>query len=107
MAMGILRSLPFIILLALGLPAHALDVVFPAGSRVGLAPPPGVTPSHNFNGFEDATNNVAVVIASPQPEAYAEIERSTSADALRQRGLTFEQADGQQVRAGKAFLVIA
>jgi len=105
--MGILRSLPFIILLALGLPAHALDVVFPAGSRVGLAPPPGVTPSHNFNGFEDATNNVAVVIASLPPEAYAEIERSTSADALKQRGLTFEKRESQQVGAGKGFLVIA
>jgi len=103
----ILRSLPFIILLALGLPAHAVDIVFPAGSRVGLAPPPGVTPSRNFNGFEDASNNVAVVIASLPPEAYAEIERSTSADALKQHGLTFEKRESQQVGAGKGFLVIA
>jgi len=105
--MGFLRSLLFIIMLALGLPAHALDVVFPVGSRVGLAPPPGVTPSRNFNGFEDASNNVAVVIASLPPEAYAEIERSTSADALKQRGLTFEKRESQEVGAGKGFLVIA
>ncbi len=102
------RSLfALIALFALAAPAQALDIVFPAGSRVGLAPPPGTTPSQSFSGFEDAGNKVAVVIASLPPEAYAELERTTSADELKKRGLTLEQREDQGVAAGKGFLVIA
>src|SRR5258708_4697728 len=100
-----LHTFAFIALLTLVAPAHALDIVFPPGSRVGIAPPPGTTPSRNFNGFEDAANNVAVVIAALPPEAYAELERTTSADELAKRGLTLENHESQA--AGKAFLVIA
>jgi len=104
-----LHSLAFIALaftgLALASPAQAADVVFPVGSRVGLAPPPGTTLSRNFNGFEDGPNNVAVVLAALPPEAYAELERTTGADELAKRGLTLENHESQA--AGKAFLVIA
>jgi len=31
--------------------AHAADVVFPPGSNIGLAPPPGMTASRNFFGL--------------------------------------------------------
>src|SRR6266508_2583201 len=71
------------------------------------APAPGTTPSQSFSGFEDAGNKVAVVIASLPPEAYAELERTTSADELKKRGLTLEQREDQGVAAGKGFLVIA
>lgn len=103
--MTILR--PLLLLLALLSPVQALDIVFPAGSRIGLAPPPGVTPSRGFVGFEDAANSVAVVIAALPPEAYAELERSTSADELKKRGLVFEAREEQTLSAGKSFLVIA
>jgi hypothetical protein len=96
-----------IALLALAAPAQALDIVFPPGSRVGLAPPPGTTPSRNFPGFEDAANKVAVIIATLPPEAYAELERSTSAEELKKRGLTLEQREDQGAAPGKGFLVIA
>jgi hypothetical protein len=91
--------------LALTAPAQALDVVFPAGSRVGLAPPPGTTLSRTFNGFEDATNNVVVILAALPPEAYSELERTTSEDELSKRGLTLENRESQA--AGKGFLVVA
>src|SRR5262245_52683330 len=100
-----LYALAFIALVALAAPAQALDVVFPAGSRVGLAPPPGTTLSQNFNGFEDGPNKVAVILAALPPEAYAELERTTSADELSKRGLTLENRESQA--AGKGFLVIA
>src|SRR5262245_58918465 len=102
-----LRSLALIALLALASPAQALDIVFPVGSRVGIAPPPGTTQSRSFNGFEDVANKVAVVLASLPPEAYAELEKSTNAAALKQNGLTLEKRESQGVAAGKGFLVIA
>jgi len=97
----------FVILLALLSPAQAADVVFPAGSRVGLAPPPGVTPSHTFQGFEDPAHSVAVVIAALPREAHWDLRRSTSAEELKKRGITFEKREEQKLDAGDASLVIA
>jgi len=103
--MTILRSL--LVLLALLSPAQALDILFPAGSRIGLAPPPGVNPSRNFQGFEDATRGVAVVIAALPREAHWDLQRSTTAEELKKRGLTFEKREDQALPAGDAFVVIA
>jgi hypothetical protein len=102
-----LATFAILVLLALGAPAWAADVVFPAGSRIGLAPPPGVTPSRNFFGFEDPFNNVALVIAALPPDAFAELERSTSAEALQKQGLTVEKRETHALAANKAFLVVA
>ena len=41
--------------LAVGaVPAAATDAAYPPGSRIGLAPPPGMVVSKNFFGYEDA-----------------------------------------------------
>jgi hypothetical protein len=54
----------------------AADPVFPPGQRVGLEPPPGMTVSPHFAGFEDAANKAAIsVIEVPLP-AYERIEKS-------------------------------
>src|SRR6476660_9699836 len=95
----------FAILLAL--PAQAVDVVYPVGSRIGIAPPPGLAPSRNFFGFEDTTNNVAFVLAGLPPGAYAELARSLSAEGLKPQGLTFEKRENLTLDAGKGILVVA
>jgi hypothetical protein len=103
--MTILRSL--LVLLALLTAAQATEVVYPAGSRVGLAPPPGLNKSNNFLGFEDAEHNVAMIIAAVPREALWDLQRSTSAEELKKRGLTFEKREDQKLADGDAFLVIA
>jgi hypothetical protein len=103
--MTILRSL--LVLLALLSAAQAADVVFPPGSRVGLAPPPGLTKSSTFQGFEDPQNNVAMIIAALPREAHWDLQRSTTAEELKKRGLTFEKREDQKLADGDAFLVIA
>lgn len=102
--MNALRAL--LVLLALISPMLALDIMFPAGSRVGLAPPPGMTLSRNFFGFEDQTNNVILMINTLPPEAYAELARSMTPDTLRKQGLTFEKRESHNLVTGPAFLVI-
>ena len=97
----------FITLVALLSPAQAEDVVFPVGSRIGLAPPSGLSPSHNFQGFEDASHNVAVLIAALPREALLDLRRSTTAEELKKRGLIFEKHEEQKLVAGDASLVIA
>jgi hypothetical protein len=103
--MAILRSL--LVLLTLMSAAQAADVVFPAGSRVGLAPPPGLNKSNNFQGFEDAEHNVAMIIAAVPREAHWDLQRSTSEEELKKRGLTFETKEEMKLPDGDAFLVIA
>jgi len=86
--------------------AQTADVVFPTGSRVGLVPPPGMTPSKNFSGYEDAANNAGIVMVPLPPDAYAELERTVGPDALKKQGLALESREAVNLPAGKAFLVI-
>src|SRR6202795_5079754 len=93
-------------LLALALPAHADDVVYPPGSRIGLVPPPGLHASTSFPGFEDRTKNVALLLGALPPEAYAELEKSGSAEGLKKLGATLEKRELLTLPIGKALLVI-
>jgi len=94
-----------LILLALVSPAWSLDVIYPIGSRVGLAPPPGLTVSKSFSGFEDRSNRVAVVIAALPAAAYREIEQSATSEVLQKQGMTIEAREEVSYPLGKGFLV--
>jgi hypothetical protein len=87
-------------------PAHAADVVYPTGSRVGLAPPPGLTVSQNFSGFEDRDNRVAVVTVVLPAAAYPDIERSATPEALAKQGVTLESREEIAHPLGKALLIL-
>lgn len=104
--MMLIRILLLLIAATLVSPAGAADVVFPIGSRIGLAPPPGMVRSQSFFGFEDRDNKVAIIIVPLPPEAHSEIVRSTEADALQRQGLTFEKREDLSLSFGKAALVI-
>ena len=91
------RSLLLIAFLAT--PAQAADVVYPAGSRIGLAPPPGMTVSKNFSGFEDRDKRVALVIVALPAAAYPEIEQSTTAELAVEAGRDPRNARGRHASA--------
>ena len=93
-------------LLALAIPAHADDVVYPPGSRIGLVPPPGLHASASFPGFEDRDKNVALLLGILPPDAYAELEKSDSAEGLKKLGATLEKRELLSLPTGKAVLVI-
>ncbi len=98
--------LMLVLLFALAVPASADDIVYPAGSRVGLAPPPGLHASTSFPGFEDREKNVAILLGALPPEAYAEFEKSDSAEGLKKLGATLEKREALTLPTGKALLVI-
>jgi hypothetical protein len=107
--MTAIRTFPLLLalLLALGAaPARAADVTYPPGSRVGLVPPPGVVASANFSGFEDRENNVAIIAVALPVEAYADLDKSVSAEGLKRQGITLEGKEAVPFAGGKAFLVI-
>jgi hypothetical protein len=86
--------------------ARAADATYPPGSRIGLVPPPGVTTSANFFGFEDRDNGVAIITVALPVEAYVDLENSVSAEGLKRQGITLEGKEPVPLPGGKAFLVI-
>jgi hypothetical protein len=102
-----LRPLLAVLLLALALlPARAADVVYPPGSRIGLAPPPGLATSKTFFGYEDPDNNVAMMLVALPVQAYADLDRAMNAEALKRQGVTFETREPLALASGQAFLVV-
>jgi hypothetical protein len=92
--------------LALAMPAWADDVVYPPGSRIGLIPPPGLTASTSFAGFEDRDKNIALLLSALPLEAYAEFEKSNSTEGLKKLGATLTKRESLTLATGKALLVI-
>src|SRR5215475_4907198 len=86
--------------------AWAAEPTYPPGSRIGLVPPEGMVTSKSFFGFEDADNNVAIIMVSFPPEAYAELEKTISADALKRQNVALEKREALTLSTGKAFLVV-
>jgi hypothetical protein len=84
----------------------AAEPTYPPGSRIGLIPPEGMVTSKSFFGFEDADNNVAIIMVSFPPEAYAELEKTVSADALKRQNVALEKREALTLPSGKAFLVV-
>ena len=78
------------------------DPVFPPGMRVGLELPPGLTPSKQFPGFEDADRKVAVTILDLPPQAYEELERAGF--GKMQPGLTDMKRESFPFESGIGFL---
>lgn len=91
--------------LMLALPAIAADPVFPVNSRVGLVPPPGFTPSTKFPGFENTQANAAILFVELPAEAYAELEKGFTDEALKARGMTVQSRQPVAVKDGRAFVV--
>src|SRR5215467_2987610 len=104
-----LRVAGFFALFAISLgsvPASAAEPVFPLGSRMGFVPPPGFTVSKRFPGYESPETRSSIVVATLPPQAYAEIEASMTADALKKQGLTEEKRQTMTLAKGKALLVM-
>src|SRR5262249_49319811 len=102
----LLLVLPALLLALAQMPARAADVLYPPGSRIGLAPPPGLTPSKNFFGYEDPDNNVAIILVALPVEAYAELDKTVDSESFKRQGVTFESREAMPLSIGKAFLAI-
>jgi len=97
---------PILVLLLAAPVARAADPVYPPGSRVGLVPPDGMMPSHNFQGFEDPDNKALIYITALPAAAYPELEKSPASEMLAKEGITVEKREPLDLAAGKGFLII-
>ena len=88
-----------------GAPARAADPVFPASSRIGVVPPPGFVPSARFVGFENPQANAAILFLTMPNEAYAEVEKNFTNEALKSLGLEVATREAMTFKDGKGVFV--
>jgi hypothetical protein len=62
--------------------------------------------SRSFFGFEDAENNVAIMLVALPEQAYGDLDRSVTAEALKRQGVALESREPMTLSTGKAFLVV-
>ncbi len=104
--MTAIKNLVLAALIACATPAMAAEVQYPAGSRIGLVPPPGLAIMPGLQGFGDTDNNVALVIVPLPPQAYAELEKGMNAEMLKKEGITLEKREAFTVPLGNAFAMV-
>jgi hypothetical protein len=86
-------------------PALAANPIFPVNSRVGLVPPAGFAPSVKFPGFENPELNAAILIVELPGEAFAELEKGFTNEALKARGMTVATRETLTIADGRGLFV--
>jgi len=102
---GALAALTLAIGPAFVRPAVAADPVFPINSRVGMVPPVGFTPATRFVGFESVEANAAILISSMPAEAYPQLEKNLTDEALTKGGLKVVLREPIEVKGGKGTFI--
>ena len=92
-------------LLLFVLPAYAADPVFPVNSRIGLVPPCGIYAERAIQRFREYAASAAILVAELPAQAYADIEKSFTDEALKSRGMTVEVREPITLKDGRGFLV--
>lgn len=83
----------------------AAEIAYPPGSRIGLAPPPGMTTSRSFQGYEDKDKKAAILIAEMPARAFSDIDKVMNADAIKSHGITVEKREDISIKDGKAVII--
>jgi hypothetical protein len=86
-------------------PARAADPIFPRNSHIGMTPPPGFVPATRFPGFEYPEGNAAIMVLDLPPQAFAEIEKGFTDEALKSRGMMVESRTPVELKDGRGFMI--
>jgi len=85
--------------------AAAADVIFPAGSRLGLVPPLGMVPSRTFQGFEEPGTKTAILLTTLPADAYEQLAKSMVPETMKKEGIEVERREAVELPAGKGFVL--
>jgi hypothetical protein len=89
----------------LAAPATAAEPVFPPGSRIGLVPPPGMTASRAFQGFEDRARGAVLVITELSAQSYRKVREDFGEERMRAGGMELIAREEIETTSGGALLV--
>src|SRR5205085_6538238 len=82
------------------------DPGFPPGSRIGLAPPPGMTAATAFQGFEDRANRVALLVTEISAQTYDKVAQDFTPEVIRASGMEEISRETVQLASGDGLLVV-
>ena len=88
------------------LPASAEPIFLP-GSRIGLVPPPGMTPSRTFQGFEDRARGAVIALNEFSAQSFARIAQDFTDERMRAGGMELIAREVIETATGEAHLVEA
>jgi hypothetical protein len=100
-----LAALLVLVLLAAMRAAAAAEVVFPAGSHLGLVPPAGMVPSRTFQGFQEPGTKATILLTVLPANAYEQLAKSMVPEAMKKEGIEVERRDNIELAAGKGFVL--
>jgi len=83
------------------------EPVFPPGSRIGLVPPPGMTPSASFQGFEDRANGAMLVVTELSVQSYAKVAQDFAPERMQAGGMEQIAREKIPLPGGEGLLVVA
>jgi len=81
--------------------------IFPPSSRIGLIPPPGMTPSPSFQGFEDRARGAMLVVTELSAQSYAKVEKDFSSEQMQTSGMVLVAREEIALPGGSGLLVVA
>jgi hypothetical protein len=87
--------------------AHAAGLEYPPGSRIGLVPPPGMTASTRFQGFEDPPRGAVMAITELSGQSYARVAKEFSPETMRAGGMEVVSREEFDLPGGPAAIVAA
>lgn len=87
--------------------AFAAEAVFPPGSRIGLVPPAGMTPSASFQGFEDRARGALLVVTESSAQSYAKIAKDFAPEQMQAGGMEEVAREAIPIAGGDGLLVVA
>ncbi len=100
-----LRTALLMLALVLTGPVQAADAVFPVGSHIGMVPPPGMTPSATFPGFEDRERKAAILLNQVPAPIYEQFLKAMGAGAIDLPGVSNAKRELMLTDNGAAHLV--
>jgi hypothetical protein len=101
-----LRTALLLLALVVSGSAQAADAVFPVGSHIGLVPPPGMTVSSVFPGFEDRDRKTAILLSQMPAQAYDQFLKSMNSGAINIPGVSNAKRELMLTDHGAAHLVV-
>ena len=79
--------------------------VFPPGSRIGVVPPPGMTASERFQGFEDRARGAMLVVTELSVQSFAKVEKDFGDEQMRAGGMELIARETIETPGGPAQLI--
>jgi len=83
------------------------EPVFPPGSRIGLVPPAGMTPSASFQGFEDRARGAKLVVTELSAQSYAKVAQDFAPEQMQAGGMEAIARETIALPGGEGLLVAA